>query len=110
MFFTSAHMSPRRGSRWMIALLLSVCTVGAMAQVVNPNEASPDQVLIRRPFWNQKPGTTQYVRSIGTMPKIGALNIMPGTTPKVIPKGYHDGVNSKVAGDADLISTNIRAA
>ena len=109
MFITSFHMSPRRGSRWMIGLLLSVCTVGAMAQVVNPNEASPDQVLISRPFWNQKPGTTQYARSNCTMPEIGVFNIMPGTTPKVIPKGFHDGVNSKVAGDADLISTNIRA-
>jgi hypothetical protein len=43
----------------------------------------------------------------GTMPNNGAVNITPSTSAQTIAAGYHNGSGS-VAGDADLISTNIR--
>ncbi|MDF2884976.1 MAG: putative phage tail fiber protein [Clostridiaceae bacterium] len=45
---------------------------------------------------------------VGTMPNNGQVIIMPGTTNKVINKGFHDGTGY-VSGDADLISGNIKA-
>jgi hypothetical protein len=42
----------------------------------------------------------------GTMPNDGAVMITPSTTPQTIALGYHDGSGS-VAGDADLLSSNI---
>lgn len=44
----------------------------------------------------------------GTMPNIGPQNITPGASSQTISQGYHDGTGS-VAGDADLISDNIRS-
>lgn len=44
----------------------------------------------------------------GTMPNIGQQLITPGTTDQEITLGFHDGTGS-VAGDADLVSTNIRS-
>jgi hypothetical protein len=44
----------------------------------------------------------------GTMPNRGALSFTPGTTSQTIAAGYHNG-SGTVAGDADLISANIKA-
>lgn len=43
----------------------------------------------------------------GTMPNNGAINITPGATAKAIPTGYTSG--GTVAGDPNLISSNIKA-
>ncbi len=42
----------------------------------------------------------------GTMPNNGAVAITPGTTSQTIAAGYHDGAGT-VAGDADLVASNI---
>jgi len=44
----------------------------------------------------------------GTMPDRGAVSITPGTDNQAIAAGYHNGAGS-VAGDADLVSGNIRS-
>lgn len=44
----------------------------------------------------------------GTMPDNGAVNITPGTANQSIPAGYHNG-SGTVAGDANLVSGNIRS-
>ncbi len=44
----------------------------------------------------------------GTMPNVGQQNLTPGTATQTITQGYHDGTGS-VAGDADLVTGNIRA-
>ena len=43
----------------------------------------------------------------GTMPNRGAVNITPGTAAQTIQEGYHNGSGS-VAGDADLVASNIK--
>lgn len=55
-----------------------------------------------------KTATTDAGEITGTMPNNGAVVVTPGTTDKPITKGYHDG-NGYVQGDADLISSNIKA-
>ena len=45
---------------------------------------------------------------IGTMPNIGKQDITPGTVDQTISEGYHDGWG-QVAGDADLVSQNIKS-
>lgn len=45
---------------------------------------------------------------IGTIPNQGQIIIAPGTANIAIPAGYHDGTGF-VEGDADLISSNIKA-
>ena len=44
----------------------------------------------------------------GTMVNVGHQNVMPGTAPAAIIQGYHDGTGA-VAGDPDLVATNIAA-
>jgi hypothetical protein len=44
----------------------------------------------------------------GTMPNIGAQNVMPTTAVQSISTGWHDG-SGEVAGDTDLVSGNVRA-
>lgn len=56
-------------------------------------------------------GKTAYVNDeevTGRMTNVGRQNITPDTTSRTITQGYHDGTG-KVAGDADLVSGNIRA-
>jgi hypothetical protein len=45
----------------------------------------------------------------GTMTNVGQQNITPGATSQTITQGYHDGT-SQVAGNADLLSGNIRSS
>ena len=44
----------------------------------------------------------------GTMPNNGAVHITPGTAAQTIPAGYHNG-SGTVAGDANLVSSNIKS-
>jgi len=46
------------------------------------------------------------IGATGTMTDNGAVSITPGTSPKTIAEGYHDGEGS-VAGDPDLVAPNI---
>ena len=45
---------------------------------------------------------------LGTMPNRGAVNITPGTAAQPIAAGYHNGTGT-VAGDADLVTGNIKS-
>ena len=45
---------------------------------------------------------------VGTMPNIGYMDIIPSTLEQTISEGYHDG-SGRVAGDADLVSKNIKS-
>lgn len=47
------------------------------------------------------------IGSTGTMPNNAAVSIVPGTATQTIAAGYHNGAGT-VAGDADLVATNIR--
>jgi hypothetical protein len=64
-------------------------------------DATTAQVLINKKV------TVDSGQIVGTMPDNGAVTIIPGTTSKTIPLGYHNG-SGIVAGDADLIGANIR--
>ena len=64
--------------------------------------ATAADVLAGKTFSNMGGGST------GTMPDNGMVNIMPGVSNQPIPAGYHNGMGS-VAGDADLVSGNIRS-
>jgi hypothetical protein len=60
---------------------------------------------------NIRDGFTAYVNGnkiTGTMPDRGSVVITPGTTNQAISNGYHSGAGY-VAGDPDLVSTNIKA-
>lgn len=65
--------------------------------------ATPAHVLSGQTFTS-----TSGVGVAGTMPNNGAVSLTPGTTAQAIPAGYHNG-SGIVAGDVDLLSTNIVA-
>jgi len=65
-------------------------------------DATAAHVLSGRTFSNAAGGGT------GTMTNNGAVSITPGTSSQAIAAGYHNGSGS-VAGDADLVSGNIRS-
>ena len=75
----------------------SACPPGATGNAVAAD------VLSGKTFSNS---TTSGIS--GTMTNVGAQNITPGTTDQTISQGYHNG-SGKVAGDADLVTGNIRA-
>ena len=64
--------------------------------------ATSADVLVGKTF-----SSSAGVGATGIMPNNGAVSITPGTTPQTIAAGYHNGTGS-VAGDADLIASNIR--
>jgi hypothetical protein len=91
-----------------------VCTVRAVPGrppvVVIPlcgdeavGNAGVEDVLEGKTFSNK-----EGVGLVGTMPDIGQQNITPGTRAQRISQGYHNG-KGRVAGDADLVGTNIRS-
>jgi hypothetical protein len=65
--------------------------------------ATAADVLIGKTFSNSSAGGL-----IGTMPNNGAVTLTPGTSDQTIAAGYHNG-SGKCAGDADLVSGNIRS-
>jgi hypothetical protein len=66
-------------------------------------DAVASEVLAGKTFSNETAtGLT------GTMPNRGAVSITPGTSAQTIEAGYHNGAGA-VAGDADLVTGNIRA-
>lgn len=65
--------------------------------------AIPSQVLAGRTF-----STETLYGETGTMVNVGQQNITPGATGQAISQGYHDGTGV-VAGDADLVTNNIKA-
>lgn len=64
--------------------------------------ATADQVLAGQTFSNASGAAT------GSMTNVGAQTITPGTGAQTITQGYHNGSGS-VAGDADLVTGNIRS-
>jgi len=65
-----------------------------------------EKVLTGTTYWGLS--SKEWGLQTGTMPNIGQENFTPTTTDQKISLGYHDGTGV-VAGDADLISDNIKA-
>ena len=63
-------------------------------------------VLSGKTFWAI--GSGLWGRQTGTMSNRGAVVVTPTTSQQAIPQGYHDGTGY-VAGDASLVTGNIRA-
>lgn len=76
------------------------------APAVDVVAAGAADVLEGTRYWGLKSG--EWGKRAGTMPNVGKVVIWPGTSPKMIAKGYHDG-SGYVYGDSDLVSGNIRA-
>ncbi len=68
--------------------------------------ADAEHVLNGKTFWGLLSGF--WGMHVGTMPNIGAQNITPSASAQTISTGYHNG-SGQVAGDVDLVSTNIRS-
>ncbi|MDD3146738.1 MAG: hypothetical protein PHD82_05505 [Candidatus Riflebacteria bacterium] len=66
--------------------------------------ATDSAVLAGRKYWGLN--AQQWGPRVGTMPNIGAYNVMPGVATVSIPAGYHDG-SGQVSGDADLVAAKI---
>ncbi|OQW99377.1 MAG: hypothetical protein BWK80_63095, partial [Desulfobacteraceae bacterium IS3] len=71
--------------------------------IQSSGDASAGDVLSGRTFSNASASGMS-----GSMPNNGAANITPGTANQTIPAGYHNG-SGTVAGDANLVSGNIRS-
>lgn len=68
--------------------------------------ATDAQVLSGKKYWGLTAGA--WGERTGTMADIGEQDITPGTSAQTITQGYHDGTG-EVAGDADLVTGNIKA-
>jgi hypothetical protein len=68
--------------------------------------AQPAQILQGRTYWSLLSGTGWGLQS-GTMANIGQQNITPAAINRSISAGFHNGTG-QVAGDADLVTGNIR--
>jgi len=73
----------------------------------NVNGVLPEGVLAGEIYWSLRTDGT-WGPQTGTMVNVGTQNITPGITAKTITQGYHDGDGS-VAGDANLVTGNIKA-
>lgn len=81
---------------------VSIFGVSGTAAQASGNAAAPE-VLTGKTFSNSSAtGLT------GSMADNGTVSITPGTAAQTIPAGYHNGAGS-VAGDANLVSGNIRS-
>ncbi|MFH1038755.1 MAG: DUF1566 domain-containing protein [PVC group bacterium] len=81
-----------------------VTIFGKVGTVVKATgDAAVEQVLAGATF--SKAGEAGLT---GTMTNVGQQDIMPGTTVQPITRGYHNGTG-EVAGDADLVTANIRS-
>jgi hypothetical protein len=78
----------------------------AKAPATNANAVGAGEVLSGKMYWGLSAGA--WGTNTGTMANHGAVNITPGVAAQAIPAGYHNG-SGTVAGDADLVSGNIRA-
>ncbi|HNW33837.1 MAG TPA: DUF1566 domain-containing protein [Candidatus Ozemobacteraceae bacterium] len=76
------------------------------APAIDAQGASSSEVVAGKKFWGLVSGS--WGPRIGTMPNVGAQTITPGSSSQVIFQGYHDGTGT-VAGDANLVTGNIRA-
>lgn len=76
------------------------------APAVDAAAALPGEILIGKKYWGLTAG--QWGLQTGTMSSVGEMNITPGTTTQIISNGFHNG-NGRVAGDANLVSGNIKA-
>ena len=84
-------------------LITDVATCNADLATCNAGTAVAGNVLSGKTF-----SSSTGLGVTGTMPNNRAVNITPGTSPQTIAAGYHNGSGS-VAGDANLVSGNIRA-
>jgi hypothetical protein len=84
----------------------SLNEIMAKVPAVNSSAATTTEVLSGKTFWGLSLGA--WGLQTGSMANVGAQNITPGVSAQTITQGYHDGTGS-VAGDADLITGNIRA-
>lgn len=82
---------------------VTIFGVAGNSNVVNTSsgDAVTGDILSGKKAW------VAGVERTGAMPNRGAVNITPGTTSQTVVLGYHNGSGS-VAGDAALISANIR--
>ena len=78
----------------------------AIAPSTNTFGAIPSQVLAGTVYWGVM--ADAWGEKTGSMPNRGAVAITPSATQQAIQEGYHNGSGS-VAGDADLVTGNIRA-
>lgn len=74
--------------------------------VDNTAGAGAEHVLAGKTYWGLQSGN--WGLQTGTLANVGAMNITPATAEQTITAGFHDGTG-KVAGDADLVSDNVRA-
>lgn len=74
--------------------------------VDNTAGAGTEHVLAGKTYWGLQSG--KWGLQTGTLANVGAMNITPSATEQTITAGFHDGTG-KVAGDADLVTGNIRA-
>jgi hypothetical protein len=79
----------------------------AKAPAPNGSAATAAEVLTGKTYWGLSSGSNWGART-GTMANVGAQSITPGTTPRTISQGYHDGTGT-VAGDTNLMTTNIKS-
>jgi hypothetical protein len=77
--------------------------LGSYSGTQPTGDATPADVLGGKTFSNAD-GTGKT----GSMSNVGAQSITPGTSAQSITQGYHNGSGS-VAGDADLVTGNIRS-
>ncbi|MFN8575168.1 MAG: DUF1566 domain-containing protein, partial [Gemmatimonadaceae bacterium] len=97
----TGNLSTCTGSLSTCNANLGSCT-GSLA-TVNAGTATAGNVLSGKTF-----SSAAGIGLTGTMPNNGAVSITPGTAAQAIAAGYHNGSGS-VAGDPDLVSTNIVA-
>ena len=77
-------------------------TCNTTLDTVNTGTAAAGDVLAGKTF-----SSGAGLAVSGAMPNVGQQNVMPGTAPVTIIRGYHDGTGT-VAGDADLVADNIK--
>lgn len=74
--------------------------------VDNTAGAGAEHVLAGKTYWGLQSGN--WGLQTGTLANVGTMNITPSIAEQTITAGFHDGTG-KVAGDADLVSGNIKA-
>lgn len=96
-----ADLDACTGSLGTCTTELSTCSTDL--GTCNAGTATAGDVLNGKTF-----SSSAGLGATGTMPDNGAVIFMPSTTAQTIPAGYHSGSGS-VAGDANLVSGNIRS-
>jgi hypothetical protein len=99
--FTEPSAGPTAGTMHSLNDIMS-----KMPTKDDTNGAAETNVLQGKKFWGLTSG--QWGPRVGSMPNIGQQNVTPTSADQSISQGYHDG-SGKVAGDANLVTGNIKA-